>query len=146
MEKLSKKATTKHCWRKKVNISGSTICNSKMKGIMWKMNNWQRIWDDDGSISRYSPIKIIAYVLSLPYCLIINFRNWLYDHKILQEEKLSCPVISVGNITVGGTGKTPCVIMLAQILQEGGFRPAILSRGYGGKSIKPVNICLLYTS
>lgn len=107
---------------------------------MWKMNNWQRIWDDDGSISRYSPIKIIAYVLSLPYRLIINFRNWLYDHKILQEEKLSCPVISVGNITVGGTGKTPCVIMLAQMLQEGGFRPAILSRGYGGKSIKPVNI------
>jgi tetraacyldisaccharide 4'-kinase len=107
---------------------------------MWKMNNWQRIWDDDGSINRYSPIKIIAYVLSLPYRLIINFRNWLYDHKILQEEKLSCPVISVGNITVGGTGKTPCVIMLAQMLQEDGFRPVILSRGYGSKSIKPVNI------
>jgi tetraacyldisaccharide 4'-kinase len=43
-------------------------------------------------------------------------------------------VISVGNITVGGTGKTPCVIMLAQMLQENGFKPAILSRGYGGKS------------
>jgi tetraacyldisaccharide 4'-kinase len=49
-------------------------------------------------------------------------------------------VISVGNITVGGTGKTPCVIMLAQMLQENGFKPAILSRGYGGKSINPVNI------
>ena len=53
---------------------------------------------------------------------------------------MPCPVISVGNITVGGTGKTPCVIMLAQMLQENGFKPAILSRGYGGKSINPVNI------
>ncbi len=71
---------------------------------------------------------------------IINFRNWLYDHKILKETVLSCPVISVGNISVGGTGKTPCVIMLAQMLQEKGFKPAILSRGYGGKSSHPINI------
>ena len=49
-------------------------------------------------------------------------------------------MISVGNITVGGTGKTPCVIMLAQMLQKNGFQPAVLSRGYGGKSVKPVNI------
>ena len=107
---------------------------------MKKMINWQRIWDDDGNTSCYSPVKIIASVLSFFYLFIINFRNWLYDHKILKEVKLPCPVISVGNITVGGTGKTPCVIMLAQMLQENGFKPAILSRGYGGKSINPVNI------
>jgi tetraacyldisaccharide 4'-kinase len=111
-----------------------------MKEVMRKMIDWQRIWDDDGIISCYSPVKIIAYVLSFFYRLIINFRNLLYDHKILKETVLSCPVISVGNITVGGTGKTPCVIMLAQMLQENGFKPAILSRGYGGKSINPVNI------
>jgi tetraacyldisaccharide 4'-kinase len=104
------------------------------------MINWQRIWDDDGITGWYSPVKIIAYVISFFYRLIINFRNWLYDHKILKEVTLPCPVISVGNITVGGTGKTPCVIMLAQMLQENGFKPAILSRGYGGKSIHPVNI------
>ena len=107
---------------------------------MRKMINWQRIWDDDGNTSCYSPVKIIASVLSFFYLCIINFRNWLYDHKILKETILPCPVISVGNITVGGTGKTPCVIMLAQMLQENGFKPAILSRGYGGKSINPVNI------
>ena len=107
---------------------------------MRKMIDWQRIWDDDGITGWYSPVKIIAYGFSFFYRLIINFRNWLYDHKIFKETILSCPVISVGNITVGGTGKTPCVIMLAQMLQKNGFKPAILSRGYGGKSINPVNI------
>ncbi len=107
---------------------------------MWQMINWQRIWDDDEASSRYRPARTIASVLSLPYCLIINFRNWLYDQKILPAVKLPCPVISVGNITVGGTGKTPCVIMLARMLQKNGFQPAVLSRGYGGKSSKSVNI------
>ncbi|MGA2780643.1 MAG: tetraacyldisaccharide 4'-kinase [Smithella sp.] len=107
---------------------------------MGKMIDWQRIWDDDGITGCYSPVKIIAYAPSFFYCLIINFRNWLYDHKIFKEIKLPCPVISVGNITVGGTGKTPCVIMLAQMLQENGFKPAILSRGYGGERVNSVNI------
>ena len=109
---------------------------------MWKMINWQRIWDDDDdeAISRYRPARTIASALSWLYCLIINFRNWLYDQKILSAVKLPCPVISVGNITVGGTGKTPCVIMLAKMLQKNGFQPAVLSRGYGGKSVKSVNI------
>jgi len=107
---------------------------------MWKMNNWQRIWDDDEAISCYRPARTIAYALSLPYCLIINFRNWLYDQKKLPVVKLVCPVISVGNITVGGTGKTPCVIMLAKMLQKNGFQPAVLSRGYGGKRVKQINV------
>ena len=111
-----------------------------MKEVMEKMIDWQRIWNDDGNTGWYSPVKIVAYFLSFYYRLIINFRNWLYDHKIFKETVLPCPVISVGNITVGGTGKTPCVILLAQMLQENGFKPAILSRGYGGKSIHPVNI------
>jgi tetraacyldisaccharide 4'-kinase len=104
------------------------------------MNEWQRIWNDDGSISRYNPVKTTAYALSLFYRLIIGFRNWLYDQKILKETKLPCTVISIGNITVGGTGKTPCVIMLAKMLKENGFKPAVLSRGYKSKSKLPVNI------
>jgi tetraacyldisaccharide 4'-kinase len=104
------------------------------------MIDWKRIWDDDGSISHYTVIKIIVLAISLPYHLIIIFRNWLYDKKIFAVVKLPCPVISVGNITAGGTGKTPCVIMLAHMLQAHGFRPAILSRGYGGKNKKSLNI------
>ncbi len=107
---------------------------------MQKTDNWQRIWNDDGANYRFSPAKTLLHVLSLPYRLIINLRNWLYDHKLFREVKLPCPVISVGNITVGGTGKTPCVIWLGRMLQQQGFKPAVLSRGYGSKNSRPVTI------
>jgi len=106
---------------------------------MQKMDRWQRIWNDDGD-NRYAPAKIILHAVSLLYLLIIKLRNLLYDHKFFPEVKLPCPVISVGNITAGGTGKTPCVIMLAQIVKEMGFKPAVLSRGYGGSNKAPVNV------
>jgi len=111
-----------------------------MKEVMKEMINWQKIWDDDGNKNVYIPVKVIASILSFFYLGVINFRNWLYDHKIFKEMKLPCPVISVGNITVGGTGKTPCVIMLARMLQENGFKPAVISRGYGSRSINPANV------
>ena len=85
------------------------------------MTDWPRIWDDDGSARGYGAFKIVAHILSLFYLFIVNLRNWLYDHNIFSEEKLACPVISVGNITVGGTGKTPCVMMLARMLLEKGL-------------------------
>lgn len=104
------------------------------------MINWQRILDDDGNKSCYGPVQVIASILSFFYLGVISFRNWLYDKKIFKETKLPCPVLSVGNITVGGTGKTPCVILLARILQKNGFKPAVISRGYGGRSVNSVNI------
>jgi len=104
------------------------------------MIDWQRIWNDDDTARRFSPTRAILFLFSLLYRLIVHLRNRLYDRRILKPVQLSCPVISVGNITAGGTGKTPCVIGLARLLQEKGFQPAVLSRGYGGKSPKPVNI------
>lgn len=104
------------------------------------MIDWQRIWNDNDSMRRISPTRLILLLFSLLYRLIIHWRNRLYDRQILKPVKVSCPVISVGNITVGGTGKTPCVIMLAKILQRHGWKPAIISRGYGAKSTHPVNI------
>jgi len=72
--------------------------------------------------------------LSLIFCGIVAIRKSLYSLKILKQTKLDVPVIVVGNITVGGTGKTPLVIWIAKYLRENGFTPGIVSRGYMGKA------------
>ena len=61
-------------------------------------------------------------------------RNQFYDFQWIKLAVFNKPIISVGNITSGGTGKTPLVIYLAQLLQKNGKKPGIISRGYGRKS------------
>lgn len=78
------------------------------------------------------------YLLSGIYITVVRFRNWLYRTHILQSQKLSVPVISVGNITVGGTGKTPVVHLLARYFQNQGKKVVILSRGYKRKNSQPI--------
>ncbi|NQY26750.1 MAG: tetraacyldisaccharide 4'-kinase [Piscirickettsiaceae bacterium] len=80
------------------------------------------------------PIRWLLSPLSLIYRLIISLRKTLYNVGLFKQYKLSVPVIIVGNISVGGTGKTPFVIWLAKQLQQAGFKPGIISRGYGGKA------------
>ncbi len=76
-------------------------------------------------------LKIILFPLYLIYVLIINLRNFLYSAGYLKSRKLDKLVVSVGNITAGGTGKTPFTIMLSElIINEFGLKPCILSRGY----------------
>ena len=70
-------------------------------------------------------------VLSGVYYILIEIRLLLYRCRLLKKKKLSSYTISVGNITVGGTGKTPAVAMLAEELQKRKCRVAVLSRGYG---------------
>lgn len=77
-------------------------------------------------------------LLSYLYNLIWIIRKGLYDKGLLKIKQLPCPVICVGNITAGGTGKTPTVMYLARLFQENGYRPAVLTRGYKRKSDKPV--------
>src|SRR5271170_106678 len=67
------------------------------------------------------------------YGLVVWLRNRFYDRGIFKVHHLSVPVISIGNITMGGTGKTPTVIMVARALLHMGRRPAILTRGYGAR-------------
>jgi len=72
------------------------------------------------------------YLLSLPYGWAVCTRSLLYSLQLLKTRTLPCPVISVGNITAGGTGKTPLVMALAMQLMGRGISVAILSRGYKG--------------
>lgn len=79
---------------------------------------------------RASILRAILYALSFIYDRVVQLRLYLYRKRILRERALGCLVISVGNLTVGGTGKTPIVEKFARALQVGGRRVAILSRGY----------------
>jgi len=76
---------------------------------------------------------ILLSILSKIYYLIIKLRLFLYKHGILRKRTFGCLTISIGNITVGGTGKTPIVEILAKALKESGRKVAILSHGYKKK-------------
>lgn len=78
-------------------------------------------------------IRLILLPLTLIYALVIILRNKFYDWKIFSSILFTIPVISVGNITVGGTGKTPHIAYLAALLKDK-YKIAILSRGYGRSS------------
>ena len=69
-------------------------------------------------------------LIAVPYQGLTRFRTWLYEHGWLPRHRLPCPVVSVGNLTVGGTGKTPMAMCVAAMLAERGKKVAILSRGY----------------
>jgi len=72
--------------------------------------------------------------LSMLYDDVMRFRSFLYKKGFKKQTKLAVPVVIVGNITVGGTGKTPLVLWMARFLREQGYKPGIISRGYGGTS------------
>ncbi|MFQ6609466.1 MAG: tetraacyldisaccharide 4'-kinase [Fidelibacterota bacterium] len=72
--------------------------------------------------------------LAVTYGIVIEIRNYLYNRRIFETIRFSVPVISVGNLTVGGTGKTPMVIFLANLIQNQSRSVGIVSRGYGRKS------------
>ncbi|HAO71013.1 MAG TPA: tetraacyldisaccharide 4'-kinase [Planctomycetaceae bacterium] len=72
--------------------------------------------------------------IEIPYEALVRLRNYGYDHSILTVKKASAPVISVGNLTLGGTGKTPLVAWLAHWFAQHNKKPAIISRGYKAKT------------
>jgi len=72
--------------------------------------------------------------ISMLYDDVVRFRSFLYRIGVKKKTKLDVPVVIVGNITVGGTGKTPLVLHLARLLTEQGYKPGIISRGYGGQA------------
>ncbi|NUN68258.1 MAG: tetraacyldisaccharide 4'-kinase [Bacteroidetes bacterium] len=79
--------------------------------------------------------------LSWVYGLAVRTRNLFYDIGLLASTDVGVPVISVGNITAGGTGKTPVVAETVRILRDAGMRPAVISRGYGRTTRGTVVVC-----
>src|SRR5438045_9387119 len=79
---------------------------------------------------RASILRGILYALSVVYDWLVQLRLYFYRKRGFRERTLGCLVVSIGNLTVGGTGKTPVVEKFARALQAGGRRVAILSRGY----------------
>ena len=79
---------------------------------------------------RAALLRGLLLALSFIYERLVQLRLFLYRHRIFREHTLGCLVISIGNLTVGGTGKTPIVEKFAKALRAGGRRVAILSRGY----------------
>ena len=83
---------------------------------------------------------VILRVVSLVYQGWQEIRVAAYSRGLLRSVRLDRPVISVGNLTLGGTGKTPTVMAICRILLKSGRRPAILSRGYGGRSSEAIQV------
>jgi tetraacyldisaccharide 4'-kinase len=82
----------------------------------------------------------IAWLLwpaSLLFGLVVSFRRLLFRFHLLKSRSAGIPVIVVGNLSAGGSGKTPLVLRIAEVLREHGWKPGIVSRGYGGSADGP---------
>ncbi len=88
----------------------------------------------------HSLIFLLLFCCALIYRIIVRMRVYLYRSGVIKRTDLPCPVISIGNITTGGTGKTPAVIEIARLLHQHGKRVVILSRGYRRDSSDPCYI------
>ena len=141
--KLSLRLSSKHINRDK----------GQKKFNRWPLEQWVEFFWYTPESKRNTPFKpfkkfilkkcqsylktfFVAWLLcfSGAYKIVIYLRKKAYNLGILKSFSVNVPVIVVGNLTVGGTGKTPLVIALAAYLKQGGYRPGIISRGYGGKS------------
>jgi tetraacyldisaccharide 4'-kinase len=83
-------------------------------------------------------LSIVLSIGEIGFRIIVWIRNFLYDRNILEKRIIPCKVISIGNITIGGTGKTPLVIMIADMLKSHGKNVAVVSRGYKGSAQTPI--------
>lgn len=88
-------------------------------------DRWQATWARRGVTAR------LLWPVSAVYAALVALRRRLYQWGVLRTQRLPVPVIVVGNVVVGGGGKTPTVIALIEHLQARGWRPGVISRGYG---------------
>ena len=112
-------------------IVNSVPINEPRQNLDWS------VWHSDIASGKSSSInshvlRIVLWLASLPYGASVWLRNIFFTTKIFRIKKVAVPVVCIGNLTAGGTGKTPCVEWLCRVLCSLELRVAILSRGYGG--------------
>jgi len=90
---------------------------------------------DSGTSPLFSFRSFLSMV-SKVYGGAVKLRRTVYKKAVFKSKKLPCPTISIGNITVGGTGKTPMTMYMAQVVKQWGYKVVIISRGYKGKAEK----------
>ena len=95
-----------------------------------KQETYRRIVSGNDQSTKAGMLRALLRAASLVYALVVSVRNRLYDWGVLKSYSVDVPVICVGNITAGGTGKTPLVIWLCNYLASRGLKCAILTRGY----------------
>lgn len=83
------------------------------------------------------PLRPLLWCAAKLYSVSTHLRNLAFDLNIIRSYTGSLPVVSIGNLTAGGNGKTPLAIAVAEGLRERGYRPVVLSRGYGGSECGP---------
>ena len=91
---------------------------------------------------RLSWLSALLAPLSLVFGAAVGVRRFTYRAGWRRIERLPVPVVVIGNLVAGGTGKTPLVLWLAEALRARGFRPAIVSRGYGGANEQPCEVAI----
>jgi tetraacyldisaccharide 4'-kinase len=104
---------------------------SKVVSSMFSLDKWQGVLSGSDRSIKSRFLRGLLTVVSWPYGWVIRFRNWQFDRGWKKNSRCGLPVISIGNLTTGGTGKTPLVIWFAEQLRAQRVRVAILSRGYG---------------
>ncbi len=81
-----------------------------------------------------SLLRLILGLAEPAYAAAVSWRNWRYNRRLAEIQRVGVPVVSVGNITLGGTGKTPMVEWIARWFRKRGIRVTIVSRGFGAET------------
>jgi len=107
-------------------LSARHATGMKLALAVWLQHQWY-----EGSAS-----NILLRPLSTLFLQAVKVRRAAYRFGFKQPDRLTVPVIVVGNLSVGGTGKTPLVVWLVEFLRKAGYRPGVISRGYGGSTLQ----------